>query len=146
MRFHLDVGLGDVLSGSADWLEGSGSLSFADIPPATAAVIPIAQQFAEKVHAYTYPWQERLNTRDKDLIDLVLILETQPIDPLEIHQALIAVFEHRKTHPLPAQFPEPPAAWTESFRAQAQELKLNVSTLDAAYQLLAKFWTDLHIG
>ena len=52
-RFHL--ALGDVMLGTADWLAGHDLLGFAGIPPAQMAILPQAQQFAEKVHDYSLP-------------------------------------------------------------------------------------------
>src|SRR5690242_20702940 len=55
-RFHIDVGCGDARVGEPERLTGDDLLSFAGISPATALAIPRPLQFAEKVHAYTFPW------------------------------------------------------------------------------------------
>lgn len=62
-KFHLDVGLGDAVVGEPERLTGDDLLDFAGIGPAVAFAIPKAQQFAEKVHAYTFPcgWGGRPN-------------------------------------------------------------------------------------
>lgn len=70
--FHIDVGIGDALHGTPEPLRGEDLLAFAGIAPAEVLAIPKAQQFAEKIHAYTYPWTDRPNTRTKDLVDLLL--------------------------------------------------------------------------
>lgn len=74
-RFHLDLGFGDALTGVPEQLTGEAVLEFAGIPAAMVLAVPKAQQFAEKVHAYTFPWQDRTNTRTKDLVDLALFIE-----------------------------------------------------------------------
>jgi Nucleotidyl transferase AbiEii toxin, Type IV TA system len=74
-KFHLDVGLGDAVVGEPEQLTGDDLLAFAGIGPAVAFAIPKAQQFAEKLHAYTFPWAGQVNTRTKDLVDLVLLIE-----------------------------------------------------------------------
>jgi hypothetical protein len=83
-RLQIDVGCGDALVGAAEPLIGDDFLTFAGVEPARVLAIPRAQQFAEKVHAYTFPWSGRLNTRTKDLVDLVLLLERSPPDVSEL--------------------------------------------------------------
>ena len=53
-RFNLDVGLGDVVVSEPEWITGHELLSFAGIPPAQIAMVPLDQQFAEKIHAYSF--------------------------------------------------------------------------------------------
>ena len=120
MRFHVDIGLGDVVVGEPDWVEGRPWLSFVAIPPARVALYPLPQQFAEKVHAYTFPWQDRDNTRVKDLVDLVLLLTSGSLVPDCVKIALQATFLARGTHPLPERLPAPPSDWAEPYAALAQ--------------------------
>ena len=77
--------------------------------------IPKAQQFAEKVHAYTFPWEGRLNTRTKDLVDLVLLIERGRLDGTSTGEALRATFTTRGTHRLPERLPPPPGVLVEGF-------------------------------
>jgi hypothetical protein len=139
-RFHLDVGLGDVVLGQPDWVEGDKLLDWASIPSARVALYPVAQQFAEKIHAYTFPWQDRDNTRVKDLVDLVLLANSGLLEPDPVRRALRATFDTRHTHPLPASLPEPPLAWAEPYVALAQELGLQLRTLRDAYTYLDACW------
>lgn len=145
-RFHLDVGLGDFVLDQPDWVEGSALLAFAGISPVQVALYPVAQQFAEKVHAYTFPWHDRDNTRVKDLIDLVLLVGTDLPDPGRIRCALRATFETRDTHPIPARLPEPPPSWAEPYAALARELELPASTLQEAYAYLDAWWDRWGLG
>jgi len=135
-RFHLDVGLGDAVLDQPDWVEGSPLLSFAGIPAARVALYPVAQHFAEKVHAYTFPWQDRDNTRVKDLVDLVLLVDSGLLEPDRVQRALRATFETRGTHFLPDRLPEPPVEWAEPYTALAQDLGLPASTLQEAHRYL----------
>ncbi len=54
-RFHLDAGIGDVVSPPVDAIVCRDWLGFAGIPTAQVQMIAREQQFAEKVHAYTLP-------------------------------------------------------------------------------------------
>ncbi len=109
-RFHVDVGCGDALVGEPERLVGDDLLSFAGIDPASVLAIPRAQQFAEKLHACTFPWSGRMNTRSKDLVDLVLLIERGPLDAGDVRKALEATFSTRATHPLPTTLNHHPAS------------------------------------
>jgi hypothetical protein len=146
VQFHLDIGLGDAVLDQSDWVEGSGLLAFAGIPAARIALYPITQQFAEKVHAYSLPRQDRENTRVKDLVDLVLLIHIGQLESERVKQALRATFETRNTHPLPTSLPEPPQTWAESYAALAQDLGLPTKTLQEAHVYLDTFWQKWELG
>lgn len=145
-KFHLDVGIGDALVGEPEVLTGDDVLDFAGIPPAVARAIPKPQQFAEKVHAYTFPWQGRLNTRTKDLVDLVLLIERGPPDPAQLRAALAATFAARGTHPLPEALKTPPDHWKVDFPGMAAEAGLSTADHLAAFAVLDAFWTTHALG
>ena len=73
--FHVDVGVGDAMISAPDWETGSGLLSFAGIAPVRAALLPIEQHFAEKIHSFTTPPPAAANSRVKDFVDLALLIE-----------------------------------------------------------------------
>jgi hypothetical protein len=139
-RFRLDVGLGDAVLDEPDWVEAPGLLTFAGIPAARVALYPVAQQLAEKTHAYTFPWRDRDNTRVKDLVDLVLLIDSGMLRTDNVRRALAATFETRNTHSLPARPPQPPSSWQEPYAALARELELSALTMDAACRLLEARW------
>ncbi len=139
--FHLDVSLGDVVLGEPEWVGTRGLLDFAGIPTCSVPLMSAAQQIAEKLHAYTYPWEGRQNTRVKDLVDLVLLLEAQPPDDEDIRAAIEATFGHRGTHLVPQRLPRPPESWLEPFKALAGELSLPVQTLPEAFRHVDEKWS-----
>jgi hypothetical protein len=145
-KFGLDVGIGDAVVGEPEVLTGDDVLGFASIGPAVARAIPKPQQFAEKVHAYTFPWQGRLNTRTKDLVDLVLFIERGPPDLVEVRAALVATFTVRSTHPLPETLQPPPAHWKKDFPGMAAEAGLSTTDYLAAFAVLDAFWTAHALG
>jgi hypothetical protein len=145
-RFHIDAGCGDAVVGEPERLTGDDLLSFAGIGPVVALAIPAAQQFAEKLHAYTYPWSGRLNTRSKDLVDLVLLIERGPPDVNEIRRALEATFSTRGTHPLPGTLPPPPAGWASEFVGMATEAGLSTADCSEAFASLKRFWGAHGLG
>ncbi len=141
-RFHIDVGCGDVLVGEPERIVGDDLLSFAGIPPAEVLAISEAQQFAEKIHAFSFAWKDRLNTRTKDLVDLVLLIERGLPDVEQIRAALVATFFARATHPIPAKLATPPTAWAADFPAMAAEAGLSTNDYLEAFSILDAFWTS----
>jgi hypothetical protein len=145
-KFHIDVGCGDAVVGEPERLTGDDLLSFAGIGPATVLAIPTAQQFAEKVHAYTFPWSGRQNTRTKDLVDLVLLIERGPPGVSEIRSALQATFSTRATHPIPEALNPPPTEWQRDFPRMANEAGLSTEDYLEAFATLNRCWTDNAFG
>jgi hypothetical protein len=79
-----------------DVLVGDDLLAFANITPAKVLALPKPQQFAEKIHAYTKPWTDRENMRTKDLVDLVLMIETDAVTPEQVAEAVRRTFARRR--------------------------------------------------
>ncbi len=142
-RFHIDLGFGDAVIGAPEPLVGDDLLAFAEIAPAKVLAIPRAQQFAEKLHAYTLARGERTNTRTKDLVDLVLLLERHRFDPTTLLLAVEGTFERRATHPVPTTLTPPPPSWSSEFARLAAEAGLDVGNLEDGFAALQEFWTAL---
>ena len=77
VKFHVDLGAGDEVLEPLDEITGEDWLGFADITPIAVPALSVEQHWAEKLHAYTRPREGRTNTRVKDLIDLVLLIERE---------------------------------------------------------------------
>jgi hypothetical protein len=145
-NFNIDVGCGYALVGEPERLIGDDLLSFIGVGPATVLAIPKVQQFAEKLHAYTFPWSDRLNTRTKDLVDLVLLIERGRLDVDNIRPAVQATFSTRGTHPLPASLDPPPKGWSLAFPPMAIEAGLSTTNCLEAFSVLEAFWTTNALG
>lgn len=145
-KFHLDVGLGDPRFGEAERLEGDDLLEFAGLSRPVVLAIPKPQQFAEKVHAYTFPWEGRLNTRTKDLVDLVLLIERGRLDAELVKEALRVTFTARGTHTLPRSLPTPPTFWSRDFPGLAAEAGLSTAEYLEAFAVLERYWAGNSLG
>lgn len=145
-KFHIDVGFGDVQVDNLDRLVGDDVLSFAGIAPVIALAIPTSLQFAEKVHAYTFPWSGRVNTRTKDLVDLVLLVERGPREIPELREALRSTFVKRGTHPLPGSLPKPPESWSRDFPDMAVEAGLTTHDYLEGFAILELYWIEHSLG
>ncbi len=72
--------------------------------------LSVEQHWAEKFHAYTRP-REAPNSRVRDLVDLVLILEHEAPATERVSAAVDATFRRPGTHAVPDVVREPPAGW-----------------------------------
>jgi len=124
---------------STEMLPLTSLLSFAGFADFEVEATDIAQQFAEKIHALTRPWDDRDNTRVKDLADMVTFIH-QGLDPASAMSAAQHVFSIRATHPVPHELPDPPLFWNEDYPAFADELGLPEATVDQAMNTLRVFW------
>lgn len=119
VKFHLDVSTGDVLREPYELLSGRDWLGFAGIASAIFPAVSPEEQFAEKLHAYTLPRVGRENTRVKDLVDLVLLIDRTKLDAARLPKAIRETFQRRKTHDIPPKLISPPASWSTLFAEMA---------------------------
>lgn len=127
--------------GSTDRLSLPGALAFAGLPPASIEVVNRNQHFAEKLHALTRTYGERPNTRTRDLIDLLMLLEDGLRPTSELHACVGHVFAVRGAHEIPADIPDPPSEWADAYPALAANLDLRAKTVDHGMEELRAFWT-----
>jgi hypothetical protein len=142
VKFHVDLGVGDEVIEPIEQLAGDDWLGFAGIPAVSVPALSAEQHWAEKLHAYTLPREGTTNTRVKDLVDLVLLIERQTLSADRVRSAVAATFARRRSHPVPADLPAPPAQWSKPFAALAAECGLDY-TAGAAHRRVEVFWNDL---
>jgi hypothetical protein len=129
-RFHVDVGLGDVIIHPAETIECHDWLGFAGIERPSVRALTREQQFAEKLHAYTLP-RSSTNTRVKDLVDMVLLFESDKLNASATAEAFKLTFERRRTHEIPPSLPAPPTDWQLPFDSMAIECGIKKSMAEA---------------
>jgi hypothetical protein len=137
-KFHIDVGIGDVVMRPLETTTTNDWLTFAGIEPSPVQMIAREQQFAEKIHAYTLP-RNAQNSRVKDLVDLALLIEEGQLDLEKCANALRLTFERRDTHPLPMSLDAPPQYWQAPFEALAKECGLQPD-LAAIFERVRAFY------
>ena len=143
-QFHLDVALGDVPVAQPDWVTGQAFLDFVDVPPAKIALLPVEQHFAEKIHAYTLPRTGEPNSRIKDLIDIVLLIDLGLPGADIVVEAIRATFARRQTHEIPVALLDPPVEWRERYEIMASRCGVRMSTLQDANKYASDYWMSLH--
>ncbi|HXT00075.1 MAG TPA: nucleotidyl transferase AbiEii/AbiGii toxin family protein [Elusimicrobiota bacterium] len=141
-EFKLDVGIGDAIVSAPEWMPGHDLLSFANIPPVRIALLPREQHFAEKIHAYTVP-REATNSRVRDLVDLVLLIQKGLPETATVARAVDATFIRRKTHAVPAVLPAPPVDWAVPYQKIADEVGVVPAEIRAAFEIVREYWTGI---
>jgi hypothetical protein len=99
---------------------------------------PIEQHFAEKIHAYTLPRERAFNSRVKDLVDLILLIQENKMKKTALKKAIKETFAKRVTHDVPPFLIAPPKEWQRPFKAMALECNLHMEV--EAFELLYDFW------
>lgn len=143
-RFNIDIVLADSLTLVPEWILGNDFLDFAKIDPPLIAAIPIAKQFAEKIHTYTNPMIEN-NSRVKDLVDLIIHIDQAKLPKSKILKAEIAnTFKLRRTHDIPRVLLSPPKDWEILYKNLASEWNASKKTIKEAFEYLSNFWNNLY--
>ena len=141
-KFHLDVGIGDVVMRPLETVATNDWLAFAGVEPSSVQLIAREQQFAEKIHAYTLP-RSTPNSRVKDLVDLALLIGEGKLDHERCAEALRLTFERRDTHHIPTTLDAPPHDWQIPFESFAKECGL-APALEPAFERIRSFY-DLKV-
>jgi len=136
-KFHVDVGIGDVLLEPAESVAGRDWLGFAGIPSPTIWIISKEQQLAEKLHAYTLPRPVAPNSRVRDLVDMVLLVQSGGLSEEKVLVAVHQTFTRRGTHALPGPVPPPPPDWSRAYAAFARECDLDEDPMAGFWDLAA---------
>jgi hypothetical protein len=142
-RFHIDIASNDAIVGDSDYFEGSSLLAFTNIDSIEFPIYPVPQQLAEKLHAYTLP-RSVVNTRTKDLVDMVMLTTIEIVDAGVLQASLKATFDRRGTHAVPRELPPPPSRWAAPFtRLAASASTMPTQELGKGWSLAAEFWNPI---
>ena len=139
-QFNIDVAANEGYE-EFDHLTPAHRLGFAGIESTSIRTIPVERHFAEKLHAYTLR-RQTLNSRTKDLVDMLLFVEDESPDPLKLRAAILKTFQLRGTHDVPQDFPPPPDAWRGPFAQMARECGVSPD-LDLAFERVSTFLKPL---
>ena len=83
--------------------------------------------------ARAYPtYGDRPNTRTRDLIDLLMLVEDGLRPTSELHASVKHVFTVRGAHQFPVDIPDPPPDWIMTYPDLAADLDLEAKTIDHA--------------
>lgn len=142
-RFVVDlVRTDDASRASAERVELGRPFAFAELPTVELAVLDLRTHWAEKLSAYLRRYDDRPNTRVKDLVDLVLLIEHGLEPDALLHEAVTATFDRRQQELPGDQLPSMADEWAEPFSSMAADLELGTTTAADAHGLVERVWRD----
>jgi len=141
-RFHLDMGMGDIQRDPYEWTEPRDWLGFAGIPAGRFPSISREEHFAQKLHAYTLHRGDRTNTRVKDLIDMVLLIDAGTMNLERLRRDIADTFQRRQTHEVPKKVEPPPDFWAAVFRKLAIECQIDPD-IRTQFEKVAQYCEDI---
>ena len=97
------------------------------------------EHFAQKSHAYTLPRGERSNTRVKDLVDLVLLIDAGGLDLGRLVRDVADTFRRCQTHEVPSALEPPPEFWGPVFAKLAGECGID-QEIATQFEKVHAFW------
>jgi hypothetical protein len=118
----------------AEVLEVPSLLGFAELLPVTMLVTPVERHLADKVDAYLrgHINSRVISTREKDLVDLVLLAGTERPVAGVLRGELDAALTLERD--LPDALPPPPASWGPGYRLLAAQIGIEESTVLGAFE------------
>ncbi|MXW76782.1 MAG: nucleotidyl transferase AbiEii/AbiGii toxin family protein [Acidimicrobiaceae bacterium] len=139
-HFVVDVVGGERMPATVERVELGRGLGFADLPVVEMAVIDLRTHWAEKLSAYLRRYDDRPNTRVKDLVDLVLLVEhdLEPDDRLRV--AVEETFARRSQHLPLSELPSMADSWALPYAEMASDLGLTTVAASDAHDLIESFW------
>lgn len=86
----------------------------------------------------------RENSRVKNLVNLVLLIERTRLDAARLPTAIRETFRRRKTHAVPSALVPPPVSWTRPFAEMAAECSLDPN-MEEHFEKVAQFFGALKL-
>ena len=141
-RFFIDVALGETAILPMDMIQPQNWLEFAGFKSKGFLAYSIEQHFADKFHAYTKPRPVR--SRVKDLVDMILILDSFSMDRDKLKSSIDLIFKEHATHSIPTDVSEPPSNWNAPFHQMAELSGISLS-LEESFDRIRKFILSLNL-
>ena len=138
VSFGADVNSKDAVVGELERHTSDPIVVRLGFPESHFPVYPIAQQFAEKLHAFTRR-RDQENTRVKDLADMIWFIERYTFASDALIAAGEATFGRRGENPWPPSIPTVPATWGRPYAVLRTEMGIVPGTPGAAREELAGF-------
>lgn len=125
---------------ATDRLPLPNSLDFAGIPTTEVEIVDVHRHAAEKFHAMTRDFGERDNSRVRDLLDLVLLIENDMLNPDSLADSAREVWAERNGTEPPRRLPTLPASWPARYEQLAGDHDVEARTFTQAVALVQRLW------
>lgn len=127
---------------ATDRIELPNSLDFAGVSSTTVEIVDVHRHAAEKFHGMLRTFGERENSRVRDLVDLVLLIEHEMLRADLLAVASAQVWDERDGEPPPTLLPAFPATWPDRYERIAADHELDTRTFAAAEALVQRLWSE----
>lgn len=127
---------------ATDRVELPNSLDFAGVPARTVEIVDVNRHAAEKFHAMTRDFGDRENSRVRDLVDLVLLIEHDMLSLERLRTAALDVWTERNGEPPPTDLPPFPLTWPDRYERIVAEHELDTKTFTRADALVRRLWSE----
>lgn len=121
----------------------SNLLDFAGVPAPVVEVVDVHRHAAEKFHAMLREFGERENSRVRDLVDLVLLIEHDQLDPARVAEQVDRVWAERDRTEPPRTLPALPLTWPVRYERLAADHDLATTSFAAAVEAVEQLWAHL---
>lgn len=118
-------------------------LDFAGIPATEIEVVDVNRHAAEKLHAMLRDFGERENTRVRDLVDLVLLVEHELLTVALVADSARLVWAERDGIDPPIVLPALPESWPTRYERLAAEHHIDPPTFPAAEAVIGQLWDEM---
>lgn len=129
--------------GRTDVVPLPNSLEFAGIGAPQIEIVDVDRHAAEKLHAMSRDFGTRENSRVRDLVDLVLLLDHGLLDVAAVRGAVVDVWQERDGAAPPSALPPVPARWSETYERLAREHDVRPASFPAALAEAARLWARM---
>lgn len=118
-------------------------LDFAEVPAPEVEIIDVQRHAAEKLHAMARDYGDRDNSRVRDLVDIVLLIEHDALETVQVAAAARDVWQERDAASPPPQLPPLPNDWPQRYEQLATEHELQTTSFDDALALVERLWSQM---
>lgn len=142
-RIHLDISPRAHELDVTDRVALPNSLEFAGIPTPEIEILDVHRHAAEKFHAMLRDFGDRENTRVRDLVDLVILIEHGLLAPATVAAAAWTVWAERDGVEPPDAIPPLPGSWPDRYERLAVDHDLDTQTFSDAGASVARLWAEM---
>ncbi len=119
------------------------TLDFAGIAATTIEMVDVNRHAAEKLHAMSRDFGDRENTRVRDLMDVVLLIEHGLLTTERLRACVREVWTERDRTDPPTELPAFPASWPMRYERLTTERSVGASDFPSARAQIVQLWSDL---
>lgn len=137
--FHVDLVVGSLVTGEVQRTEPAGALQLPRLPSSPYRLYPVIDQVADKVCATLADYSGSKSSRERDLVDLVVLATTHDFDAEDLRYSIQMEAHHRSVL-LPRIF-EVPSSWGSGYVKAARSVPAcsPFRTVGDALQLMTSF-------